>query len=407
MTDIDILNYFAQFKSSWQINWKKLPKDIEEYLKNRYNDNSTNLLKESYARIKYNVEILPECPTCHKKHIFINRLDHYPYPKYCSNKCKGQSKEWLTKQKETKKELYGNPNYNNRKKYKETCLEKYGCENVYQNEEIKNKIKNTKQEKYGDEYYNNKEKVYQTNLINIGVKMPFQSKEIQNKCIQTLKNKYGENINNSMDLESTKNKIRQTCLIRYGVDWAFKSDIVKEKTKNTLLERYGVDSYSKSKEWKEHIQSIEYQIHRKQQEYLTKKKNKSFNGSKEENLCYELIKEKYKDVIHQFRDNKRYPFNCDFYIPSLDLFIEYQGSEFHGGKPYEGTEEDLQKINIWKERGDNICKNENKQNSRYYEMIKIWSIRDVKKRNIAKENKLNYIEFWNINELKNWIDNGK
>ena len=404
MTDNDILNYFAQFKSNRQINWKKLPKDIEEYLKNRYTDNSTELLKESYARIKYNVKILPECLGCHKKLIFINRLDCYPYPIYCSNKCKGLNKDWVKKQKISKEKKYGDPNYNNRTKYKETCLEKFGCENVYQNELIKEKIKEVKKERYGNEYYNNREQVYKTNLEKLGVKMPFQSKEILNKCKQSLKDKYGEDINNPMDLDTVKEKIQNTCLQRYGVNWVTKTDWYLEKTRKTLMEKYGVDSYSKSKEWKEHIKSTEYQIKRKQHEYETKKKNKSFNGSKEEILCYELIKEKYSDVIHQFRDEHRYPFNCDFYIPSLDLFIEYQGSEFHGKKPYEGTEEDLQKIKEWQERGDNICKNENKQNSRYYEMIKTWSIKDVYKRNIAKQNNLNYIEFWNINEVKEWLN---
>ena len=90
---------------------------------------------------------------------------------------------------------------------------------------------------------------------------------------------------------------------------------------------------------------------------------------------------------------------------SLDLFIEYQGSEFHGRKPYEGTEEDLQKIKLWKERGDEICKQENKHGSRYHAMVETWSIKDVNKRNIAKQNNLNYIEFWNINEVKKWLNN--
>ena len=124
MTDNDIINYFTQFISNRQINWKKLPKDIEEYLKNRYNDNSTNLLKESYARIKNNIEVLPECPTCHKKHIFTNRLDKPPYPIYCSNKCKGKSKEWLNKQKKTKQNKYGDQNDNNRIQYKQKCIDK-------------------------------------------------------------------------------------------------------------------------------------------------------------------------------------------------------------------------------------------------------------------------------------------
>ena len=34
-------------------------------------------------------------------------------------------------------------------KIKQTCLEKYGVENVYQSEIIKNKIKQIKKEKYG------------------------------------------------------------------------------------------------------------------------------------------------------------------------------------------------------------------------------------------------------------------
>ena len=404
MIDIDILNYFNQFKSNKKINWKKIPENIAKYLKNRYNDNSTNLLKESYARIKNNIEILPECPICHKKLVFINRLDKYPYPIYCSNKCKGQSDDWLNKQKKTKEERYGNQNYNNRIQYKQTCINKYGVENVYQNQEIKNKIKQTKLDKYGNEYYNNSEKVHQTNLQNLGVKMPFQSKEILNKCIQTLKNKYGKEINNPMDLDIIKDKIRQTCLKKYGVDWVTKTDLFIKKTKQTLLKKYGVDAYAKTKEWKEYIQSPEYQIQRKQKEYNTKKKNKSFNISKDEFLCYQLLKEQFNDTIHQFRDLKRYPFNCDFYIPSLDLFIEYQGSEFHGQKPYEGNEEDLQKIKLWEERGNKICKQENKNNSRYFEMIKTWTIKDPLKRKTAKDNNLNYIEFWNIKEVKEWLN---
>ena len=34
----------------------------------------------------------------------------------------------------------------------------------------------------------------------------------------------------------------------------------------------------------------------------------------------------------------------------------------------------------------------------------IWTINDPLKRNIAKENNLNYLEFFNINELKDWLN---
>lgn len=41
------------------------------------------------------------------------------------------------------------------------------------------------------------------------------------------------------------------------------------------------------------------------------------------------------DVIRQYIDPQKYPFNCDFYIKSKDLFIEYQGHQTHGTKPYD------------------------------------------------------------------------
>lgn len=44
-------------------------------------------------------------------------------------------------------------------------------------------------------------------------------------------------------------------------------------------------------------------------------------------------------------------------------------------------------------------------NTKYYNnAITTWTVRDVQKRKVAKENNLNYKEFWNINELKKFID---
>lgn len=43
--------------------------------------------------------------------------------------------------------------------------------------------------------------------------------------------------------------------------------------------------------------------------------------------------------------------------------------------------------------------------TRYDATIDIWSIHDVKKRNIAKENNLNWIEFFNMKEFDNWLNN--
>ena len=46
---------------------------------------------------------------------------------------------------------------------------------------------------------------------------------------------------------------------------------------------------------------------------------------------------------------------------------------------------------------------ESKNTKFYRNAIITWTCRDVIKRNIANMNNLNYIEFWNINELENWL----
>ena len=76
----------------------------------------------------------------------------------------------------------------------------------------------------------------------------------------------------------------------------------------------------------------------------------------------------------------------------MDLYIECNYNWTHGNKPYEGTEEDIEIVNKWKAK-----------NTRFYDnAINTWTIRDVKKRNIAKQNNLNWIEFFSILELNSF-----
>lgn len=70
--------------------------------------------------------------------------------------------------KQTKLSRYGDENYNNRVKYKNTCLEKYGVENAFQNDIIKEKSSQTKLFKYNNSNYTNREKAAQTNLERYG-----------------------------------------------------------------------------------------------------------------------------------------------------------------------------------------------------------------------------------------------
>lgn len=49
----------------------------------------------------------------------------------------------------------------------------------------------------------------------------------------------------------------------------------------------------------------------------------------------------------------------------------------------------------WREKGTKF----------YQNAINVWTRRDVLKRETAKRNNLNFIEFWNLDEVKEWILN--
>jgi len=158
----------------------------------------------------------------------------------------------------TKIERYGDENYNNRVKYKETCLEKYGVdntskveviknkwlntnkerygvENIFQLENIKEKSKQTKKEKYGDENYNNKDKQIETMLEKYGVKYILQSEYYLNiqRSIknETMLEKYG-NIN-PLKIKEFIDKRNKTMLERYGTIYPLQNKELKEKALKT------------------------------------------------------------------------------------------------------------------------------------------------------------------------------
>lgn len=123
-----------------------------------------------------------------------------------------------------------------------------------------------------------------------------------------------------------------------------------------------------------------------------KKKHNLFNTSIPEEKLNDLLVEKYgkNDVFRQFI-SKEYPWHCDFYIKSLDIFIELQCMWTHGGHPYNPNSiEDQAKLQRWQSIANN--------GSRVYKnAIKVWTVSDLNKRKIAKENNLNYIEVFDSN----------
>lgn len=176
----------------------------------------------------------------------------------------------------------------------------------------------------------------------------------------------------------------KTCQEMYGVDCVLQRADVREKCESSEaitkmlntqrknnLEKYGVEYTWQIPEVRE-------------KSYLTKKQNHTFNSSKPEEDFYNYLCEKYssENIIRQYRD-QRYPFNCDFYVKSEDLFIELNLHWTHGGEPFNNSEKNLKLLNEWVEKS--------KTSDFYLRAIEIWTKRDLLKIETAKKNNLNYL----------------
>ena len=131
----------------------------------------------------------------------------------------------------------------------------------------------------------------------------------------------------------------------------------------------------------------------------TKRRNGTFNTSKPEQATYEMLIKVFgaDNVIRQYKNDSRYPFSADFYIKSLDLFIECNYSWTHKGRWFNlNSSED-------RKEAEEMYQRYEKTGKRYYKnAADTWTIRDVKKHTIALQNNLKYLVFWNLEEAMNY-----
>lgn len=124
-------------------------------------------------------------------------------------------------------------------KRKEECVLKYGVENPFQLEDVKDKIKNTCIERYGEEHHLRSKEILEkrniTCLEKYGVKNVAQSIQVKNKIKNTIEQ-------NPEITKKAQRKRERTNLVRYGNKHYFLSNDCKEKLKNKI----GVDNAFKS-----------------------------------------------------------------------------------------------------------------------------------------------------------------
>ncbi len=132
-------------------------------------------------------------------------------------------KKNVDKIKITKLERYGDENYNNHELSKLTKLERYD-DQYYNNHELS---KLTKLERYDDQYYNNIDKYKLNFKSKYGVDNPFKLEEVKEKIKKHNLKKWGTEYYQSTD--DFKNKFKETCLDKYGVEHPFQVEEIFKK----------------------------------------------------------------------------------------------------------------------------------------------------------------------------------
>lgn len=309
-------------------------------------------------------------------------------------------------------------------KIKMTNIKKYNTAYPIQNESVKRKAIDTTIERYGvanpmmlDMF---KQKTIDTNISRYGVQHAMQNAEILQKAIMTNISRYGTAW--AFQNDDVKNKIKESNIRKYGVEYPAQNDKIRQKTEETNIHRYGcpnpmsnIDIQEKlaatmlAKFGVEHISThpdIRYALSKalsspevQQKINDTKRKNNSFNTSSIENKVAEYLTNNDIKFIRQYK-SKEYPFNCDFYLIDYQLYIEINASWTHGKRPYVETDiECMERLKLWTKKAES---------SKYYRnAIEVWTVRDVRKRETAKTNGLNYLEVFSndIEEIVTYIDN--
>ena len=304
-------------------------------------------------------------------------------------------------------------------KIKQTNLHKYGVENPQQNKEIRKRTEDTLKAKYGGIGASSKiiyDKMQATNLQLYGARNVFSSEYGKAQIRKTNNERYNvdyptqnteimQKVVNANKLSTTRiSSIKQTMIIKYGGMGAA-SKVISEKMQKTSIDKYGAPYFLSSEASKQLSQDkygTDYFFQSgevKAKCIETKRLHNTFNSSKAEEDFYKELCELFNldDVQRQYSDD-RYPFACDFYVKSLDMFIELNLFWTHGKHWFYSTNQaDIEKLNKWKAKDTTFYRN----------AIYNWTVLDVKKRTIALQNNLNYIVLWNTQDIYEFLQSLK
>ncbi len=228
-----------------------------------------------------------------------------------------------------------------RDKIKETVQERFGVDNVFQAEKIKEKIRKTNIEIYGVENPNQnssiRKKSEKTNFERYGVINPFQ---LVDRVQEGMIKKHGKP--SPLQIPKIAEKKKKTSIIKYGYEYAVQNPDVKETLKKAL----------NTAETKEKIQLS-----------LKKRGKLSFSTEEQDFLSYLIILD--PDIIwHPLHPVLKH--TIDFYSPKFNLWIQYDGTYWHG-------KNNVKESKYQQEAIEKLKKKDAIQNEIIPNLIRFWS----------------------------------
>ena len=267
-------------------------------------------------------------------------------------------------------------------------------------------------------------KLEQTMIKKYGRDNYFKGEEGKKAVVDACMKKYG--VKSTSQLLEVKEKYKQTCMERYGAENPQQNKEINKKSHKTYFNKTGfyfpiqntninaktVEKISNTLKIKSRQLNGEYWSTRNEKSYKTMKERNSFNTSKPENRIFEKLVAKFPNTTKQYKTIE-YPFNCDFYIPEINLYIEYQGVFGHWlNKNYMEPFNSKNKIHRklvkknYKKSFEikTYGKHKGERKLRYICAIKQYCNNDPLKRKTAKENNLNWIEFFTEEDFNKWFE---
>lgn len=211
----------------------------------------------------------------------------------------------------------------------------------------------------------------------------FKNGLLKSKSVNSILEKYGSSY---VETDAFKDKVKNICLEKYGVPSALEAKEVLEKIKKTCVEKYGRETFAGSEE---HQSKLDYkEISRKG--WITKIKKGNCSKSLPEEKMNSILCEEFgtENVERQVFIIRQW---VDFYIKSIDVYIQVDGEYWHGlNRPIEVISEQKtsQDVKIYRQ----IQRDEKLNKYMLDNNMRIIRITDVQLKELSAQDILNIIK---------------